>query len=189
MQKNTRQSVLQLVQMAMLAAISVVSISIVRFPLLAAAPYLEYDIADVFILIGTMLFGPIPGLLILTVASVVQALTVSASSGIVGLVMHLAASGVLVLVSGIFYKKCKKKFWALVVGLILGTVAMVLLMIPLNLTLTVYYNGVPYEAMKAAIWPVIIPFNAMKGGLNSLFTILVFPPLALVLKKTKLLER
>lgn len=47
--------------MAMLAAVAVVSVYFIKFPLLPSAPFLEYDIADVPVLIGTMLFGPSAG--------------------------------------------------------------------------------------------------------------------------------
>ena len=49
----------QIATMAMLAAISIVLVSIVHFPLFPAAPFLEYDPADVPILIGTFAFGPV----------------------------------------------------------------------------------------------------------------------------------
>lgn len=54
----------QLVSMAMLGAISIVLVSVVHFPLIPAAPFLEYDPADIPILIGTFAYGPLAGLLI-----------------------------------------------------------------------------------------------------------------------------
>ena len=46
---------------------------LIHFPIIPAVSFIAYDMADVPVLIGTLLYGPIPGLLILLVASLVQA--------------------------------------------------------------------------------------------------------------------
>ena len=46
----------KLTTMAMLTAISIVLVTFVHFPLLPAAPWMEYDPADIPIFIGTFLF-------------------------------------------------------------------------------------------------------------------------------------
>lgn len=71
----------QLVSMAMLGAISIVLVSVVHFPLIPAAAFLEYDPADIPILIGTFAYGPLAGLLMTIVVSIIQGVTVSAQSG------------------------------------------------------------------------------------------------------------
>ena len=43
----------------MLTAISIVFVSVIHFPLFPAAAFLEYDPADIPILIGTFAYGPI----------------------------------------------------------------------------------------------------------------------------------
>ena len=85
-------SVRKLTTMAVLIALSVVLVWFVRFPIFPAAPYLEYDPADIPILIGTFAFGPLAGIAITVVASVIQGLTVSASSGVYGVLMHVIAT-------------------------------------------------------------------------------------------------
>lgn len=50
-QKNRRISTRQLVSMAMLGAISIVLVAVIHFPLIPAAAFLEYDPADIPILI------------------------------------------------------------------------------------------------------------------------------------------
>lgn len=109
MKKNSRQNLRKITVMAMLAAVAVVSVYFIKFPLLPSAAFLEYDIADVPVLIGTMLFGPSAGLVILLITSAIQAFTVSSSSHIIGFLMHFCASGVLVLASGLMYKKSAAK--------------------------------------------------------------------------------
>lgn len=173
----------KLAQMAMLVAISIVSLYVIPlWSIFPSAPYLQYDIADVPVLIGTMLFGPESGLLILGLVSVIQGLTISAGGGWVGIVMHFCASGALVLVSGLIYKKWKTVF-SLIIGLMLGSLSMTAIMIPLNLFLTVRFYGVPYEAVKDLIVPVTIPFNLIKAGLNSVITAIVFSQLNKILKR------
>ncbi len=89
----------QLVSMAMLGAISIVLVSVVHFPLIPAAAFLEYDPADIPILIGTFAYGPLAGLLMTIVVSIIQGVTVSAQSGPIGVVMHIFATGFCALVA------------------------------------------------------------------------------------------
>lgn len=79
--KKIRTDVVALVQMGMLAAIAVVLVMLIHFPIIPAVSFIEYDMADVPVLIGTLLYGPIPGLLILLVASLVQAFTWASTAG------------------------------------------------------------------------------------------------------------
>lgn len=140
MKKSSRQNLRKITVMAMLAAVAVVSVYFIKFPLLPSAPFLEYDIADVPVLIGTMLFGPSAGLVILLITSAIQAFTVSSSSHIIGFLMHFCASGVLVLASGLMYKKIGGKK-GMAAGLAVGSVLMTLVMIPLNLIFTGNLHG------------------------------------------------
>lgn len=95
-----------LVEMALLCAMSLVLMYVVRFSIFPAAPYLEYDMADVPILIGTFLFGPVSGLILTLIVSLLQWITVSIASGWVGAVMHFFATGAFVLIAGLIYKRC-----------------------------------------------------------------------------------
>ena len=133
-----------------------------------------YDMADVPVLIGAMMFGPLAGIAILVVVSTIQAFLLS-PDGWVGLVMHVLASGALVLVSSLFYRRFKT-VWSLIVGLVLGSLCMTALMVPLNYIFTVNFYGTPKEALDALVWPGIIPFNAIKSFGNSAITLLVYLP-------------
>ena len=171
MKKSSRQNLRKITVMAMLAAVAVVSVYFIKFPLLPSAPFLEYDIADVPVLIGTMLFGPSAGL----ITSAIQAFTVSSSSHIIGFLMHFCASGVLVLASGLMYKKIGGKK-GMAAGLAVGSVLMTLVMIPLNLIFTGIFMGTGVEAVVKMLIPAIIPFNLIKACLNSVLTFLLFIP-------------
>ncbi|NLN97988.1 MAG: ECF transporter S component, partial [Eubacteriaceae bacterium] len=49
----------RLTEMAVLAAMSIILVATIHFPIFPAAPFLEYDPADIPIFIGTFMFGPI----------------------------------------------------------------------------------------------------------------------------------
>ena len=85
MSRQTANRTRKLPTMAMLAAISIVLVALIHFPIIPGATFLEYDPADVSILVGTFLFGPWAGLALTAVVSVIQGLTVSAGSGVIGI--------------------------------------------------------------------------------------------------------
>ncbi len=84
------------------------------------------------------------GILLTVVASVIQGFTVSAGSGAYGIIMHIIATSVLVVVSGGIYLVRRTKGGA-IVGLILGTIAMGLVMMVANHFITPAFMGVPTE--------------------------------------------
>lgn len=178
--KNTK--VIKTAIMAMLTALSIVSLYVIRLPLIPAAPFLEYDAADIPVLIGSMLLGPVSGIVTLLAVCLIQALTVSASSGWIGFFMHFIASSVLVLTASLIYKK-KQTTASLIIGLVIGSIAMTAVMIPLNLVFTGIFLGAGVETVVGMLMPAIIPFNLLKAGINSVVTFAVFTPIKSILKK------
>lgn len=170
---QSNQRTKKLVVMAMLVAISVVLVYAIHFPIFPAAAFLEYDPADIPILIGTFAYGPLAGVILTVVASLIQGFTVSAGSGLYGILMHIIATTVLVLVAGGIYRLKHTKGGA-VLGLLAGTVCMGLVMMVANHFITPYFMGVPVEFVDAMLLPVILPFNLIKAGANSIVTFLVY---------------
>ena len=171
-----------LAKLGILAAISVVLVAIVHFPLIPAASFLEYDPADVPILLGTFALGPAAGLLLTVVASVIQGVTVSAASSWYGILMHVIATGTYVLVAGNIYKAHKTKKQA-ILALVCGTLAMTAVMIPANLFITPIFMGAPRAAVAAMLPTAIIPFNLLKAGINSVITFLLYKRVSPLLHK------
>ena len=167
----TQKKTVKLAKMAMLVAISLLLVNI-HFPIFPPIAFMEYDPADIPILIGTFAFGPAAGILITVVTALLQGFTVSAASGLYGILMHIIATGTYVLVAGFIYKFHKGKKSA-VIALIAGTLAMTAIMVPANLTITPYFMGVPVDAVTALL-PFIIAFNLIKAGVNGLITFLVY---------------
>ena len=167
------EGVKKLVVMAMLAAIAVVLVYTIRLSLIPAVNFLEYDPADVPILIAALAYGPAAGLVLTVVVSVIQGLTVSAASGLYGILMHVIATGMLVLVAGGVYRLRHTRGGG-ALGLALGTLAMGLVMMPANHFITPYFMGQPVEVVDALLLPGILPFNLLKAGINSAITFVVY---------------
>lgn len=159
--------------MAMLVAISVVLVYLIHFPIFPAAAFLEYDPADVPILVGTFAFGPAAGFLLTVVTCVLQGVTVSAGSGPYGIIMHLIATSTMVLVAGNIYRVKHTRSGA-AVGLVVGTICWGIVMVIANHFITPLFMGVPVDVVDAMLLPVILPFNLIKAGVNSLITFLIY---------------
>ena len=169
---NTQTQSTKLAKMAMLVAISIVLVAIIHLPILPMVPFLEYDPADIPILLGTFAFGPAAGLLLTFVTAILQGVTVSAQSGAYGIIMHIIATSALTLTAGTIYSKEKTKKRA-VMALVCGTLAMVLVMIPANMLITTRFMGLTLEALMPFM-PWIVLFNLIKAGVNSVVTFLVY---------------
>jgi len=162
----------RLAKMGMLVAISVVLVYLIHFPIFPAVAFLEYDPADIPILIGTFAFGPLAGVLLTVVTSIIQGVTVSAASGVYGILMHIIATSALVITAGLIYSRNKSRKSA-IIGLICGVIAMTIIMIGANMVITPIFMGVP----RSVVWqlmPFIAGFNAIKAGINGLVTFLVY---------------
>lgn len=167
-------NVKKLTFMAMFAALSVVLAALIHFPIFPAASFLEYDPADIPILIATFVLGPAEGLVITAVVCLIQGLTVSAGSGVYGILMHFLATGSYVLVAGILYRVGKRHWKSATVALVAGTVTMALVMVGANLIVTPIFMKVPVSTVKGMILPFILPFNLIKAAANGLVTFLVY---------------
>jgi riboflavin transporter FmnP len=172
----------RLAEMALLSAISLILLVLIRIPIIPTATFLVFDIADVPIIIGSMIFGAGPGVFILLVVSLLQAFVFS-GDGIIGFVMHFFSSGVMIFVLAFIYKKGGKTFKAALWGMVAATISMTAAMIPLNYIITVNFYGIPIDIMNSLIFPAIIPFNLIKGGANCIIAGIIFRLLHPIIKK------
>ena len=179
---TSREKTVRLAKMGMLVAISIVLVYFIHFPIFPAVAFLEYDPADISILIGTFAFGPLAGILLTVVTSVIQGVTVSAASGLYGIIMHVISTSVLVLVSGLIYKYNKTRKGA-VIALLCGVAAMTLVMIGANMIITPLFMGVPRNIVWS-LMPFIAGFNAIKAGINSVVTFLLYKRISGFLHRT-----
>lgn len=166
--------------MAMLAAISVVLVILIRIPF-PPAPFLVYDPADIPIFIGAFAFGPAAGFVLTIIVSFIQAFVLG-GDGLIGFFMHVVSTGAFVMMAGYIYKRNKTRKNA-VLALICGTIIMTVSMLLWNLLITPIYLGVPREAVIAMLGTVILPFNLLKASINSIVTFLTYKSIARFLHK------
>lgn len=170
-------SVRKLTTMGMMAAISIILVYLIHFPIFPAASFLEYDPADIPIYICTFLYGPLSGFVLTVIVAFIQGFTVSAQSGIIGVMMHIFATGSFAIVAGNIYNRNHTKKNA-VIALIVGSIVMIIMMCIWNIIFTPIFMGVPRSAVMPMILPIIAPFNAVKAGVNSFITFLIYKKIA-----------
>lgn len=170
----------------LLSAISILLSVLIHFPIIPGAPFLLYDPADIPLLIGAFMMGPLTGLSMTAIVAVLMAL-ITGQGGPIGALMHFLSTGTLVCIASLVYMSLRTRKGA-AIGLFLGSLGMTLMMVVANLLLTPIYMGVPREVVLGMIVPAILPFNLLKAGINSGFTFLIYKKVAVFLR-SPLLER
>ena len=154
--------------MAVLTALAVVLACTIHVPYFGAG-FLEYSPSDVPVLIASFMYGPVWGLVITAIVSLIQGLTVSAGSGWIGIAMNFLSTGIFVLSAGLIYK-FKHDIKGATIGLVVGFVSGVVTMILWNILITPLYMKVPRETVLAMIPTVFLPFNVLKYAGNAAMT-------------------
>lgn len=173
----------KLVLLAMLTALAYVTV--VVFPRIEVAGFLRYEPKDVIIVIGGFLLGPAASVIISVLVSLIEMLTIS-NTGFYGFIMNALSSCAFALPAALIYKK-KHTLPGAVIGLLIGSVAAVVTMLLWNYIITPWYLQWPRSAVVPMLLPIILPFNAIKSGLNSALTLALYKPLVLTLQKARLL--
>lgn len=173
----------KLTMLAMLAACAYIVMVLVRIPVVL---FLKYEAKDVVIVIGGFLFGPLSAFLISLVVSLVEMVTVS-DTGIIGMIMNVLSTCSFACVASAIYKK-KHTMTGAIIGLISGVVTMCVVMLLWNYLITPLYMNVPRTEVIKLLIPAFLPFNLIKGGLNTAFTLLLYKPLVRALRKTGMIE-
>jgi len=162
----------KITSISILVALSIIAGYFIHFPILPQAPFLLYDPGSVFLLIGAFKLGPKSGIVMCFITAILFAL-ITGQGGPYGALMNFIATGTLVFVSSQIYLLYHTKKGA-VLGIILGTLAMTLVMIPANLIITPIYLGVKREIVVKMLIPVIIPFNLLKGAISGFLTFILY---------------
>ena len=183
MKDSSRFSVKKLVLLAMLAAVAYVIVSIVRIPVVG---FLSYEPKDVIITIAGFILGPMASFLISFLVSALEMVTIS-QTGPIGALMNLISTCSFACTAALIYKR-RHTIAGAVMGLLCGMVAMIAAMLLWNWLITPLYMGVSREQVEGMLLPMFLPFNALKGGLNCGFTLLLYKPLMAVLRRTGLVS-
>lgn len=179
-------NVRQLVILGMFCALAYAVMLLSKMIPISVAGFLTLDFKDVIIAIASLLFGPIPGVIISVIVSFIEMITVS-STGPIGLLMNILATCSFVVPMSIIYKN-KKKLSGAIAGAIAGVLCMTVIMILWNWLITPLYMGVPRETVVAMLLPVFLPFNLIKAAMNAAATVLLYKPVVTALRKAKLLS-
>ena len=167
----------KLTAIGILTGLSIVLVFLIRFPIFPSASFLEYDPADIPILLVAFAFGPVAGITSTVIASIIQGITVSSHSGLYGIIMHVLSTGSYVLTAGLIYYFKRDRLGGCI-GLFTGVIISAITMAFANLAITPMFMGVPIEAVKQMLFPVIIPFNLLKSGINGLIVFSIYKPIS-----------
>ena len=167
--------------LAMMAALAYVVMLVGRVPIVL---WLKYDPKDVVIAIAAFIYGPMAGVGISIVDSLIEMLTAS-DTGIWGFIMNVLSTCSLVVPAALIYHR-HHTIKGAVLGLIVGSVLCVAAMLLWNWLVTPFYMGQPLEAVEELLIPYFLPFNAFKASVNSTLTVLLYKPVVTALRKAKL---
>lgn len=168
---------------AMLTALAVAAVWICRIPIVL---FLKYEPKNVILTIGGFLFGPMMALVVTVASALIEMITVSDTAGW-GLLMNILASGSFAVLASLAYRK-KRTLTGAVIGLIGGTILSTAMMLLWNWLVTPLYMGIERADVIKLLVPYFLPFNALKGSLNSSLTLLLYQPAVTALRHSGLLR-
>lgn len=181
MQTNTRKLSASGLICAMAYIVMVLSKSIPE-----VAGFLQFDAKDVIIVTGGFILGPVHALVISIAVSLLELMTVS-NTGIIGMIMNIISTASFCWTASLIYSR-SRNFKTAVASLIIGTIALTAVMLLWNYYITPLYMKVPRETVAAMLPTVFLPFNLVKGLINSGLTLLLYRPLSKALSKTGLIK-
>ena len=170
----------QLVTMALMCAIGTL-LSFIEFPLLPGVTWLKFDASNMPAMVAGFAYGPAGGVAVGIVTAIIHGLLMA---DFTGALMNILVVTCFVLPAALIYKK-KRTYKFAIIGLVFSIIAGVIGSIIGNLLLTPSWLGVPFDAVVALIIPVLIPFNLLKGLLNSVITLIVYKSISNIIAPKK----
>ena len=173
--------------LALLTAIAYILASIIRIPLVPAAGFLGYEPKDVLLVIAGFIYGPLAPLAMITIIAILEGVTTS-FLGPVGIPMNFIASAAFNIPAAMIYAK-RRTLSGAAIGLAVGTIATTAFMMLWNYILTPVLMGWPREQVVAILVPGIMPFNLIKGILNSALAMLLYKPTRKALEESRMIPQ
>lgn len=155
----------------MLCAIAYGAVVVGRIPIVL---FLKYDPKDIIIAISGLLFGPLTSFFVAFIVSLAEMFTIS-ETGILGFIMNIISSCSFACTAAFVYKR-KHTSSGAITGLLCGWGCMVCVMLLWNYLVAPLYMGCSREAVIELLLPAFLPFNLIKGGLNTAITLLLYRP-------------
>lgn len=167
----------KLVLLAMFSALAYATMFVFRIKV----SFLTFEAKDAVITIAAMSLGPLAGLVISLVVTLLEMVTVS-DTGFYGWIMNFSAAAVFSTVASLFYRRIRK-VWGAIVGLASAVASMTVVMLILNLVITpIFSTNLPVETVMEMIPPLLLPFNLTKATLNSALVMVLYKPISTALK-------
>ena len=183
MTNSKKVDIKKLTVLAMFVAMAYLCLYVFKFKV----QFLSLEIKDVFITMSGFIFGPLTAVGVAFVESLLEMITVS-DTGPYGAIMNFAGSATFAGTASLIYKY-KKNLLGALIGLVSAVVLMTGVMIVLNIFITPLYMKAPREVVISMIPTLLLPFNLVKGSLNSAFVFLLYKPLSEALKGMGMLPK
>lgn len=186
---NQKSKIKQLTFMALFATIATV-VMFLEMPLPFMPPFLKLDFSGAVVLIGALILGPVQGVAIALVKSLIHVF--SSSTGGVGELADFLMTGAFVFVVSSIYHRLKSKKGT-IIGCGAGIAAITIVGVVANkfLIIPFYSNIMPIEAIVSACGAVnpligsidgyllfgVVPFNVLKGLVLSVVGVYLYKKL------------
>ena len=174
----------RLTVLAMLTALSFAAVALIRIPVVL---FLQYEPKDVLLTIGGFLFGPLAGAAMSLAVALVEMVTIS-GTGFIGMIMNVLSSCLFVCTASLIYQR-KKTLSRAILALLTATLVTTAGMLLWNYLITPLYMHIPRSDIAGMLLPVFLPFNLLKGGLNTAFTMLLYKNVSAALRAAHLLPK
>ena len=171
----------------MLTALAYAVMALFKLIPINIAGFLTCDLKDVIIAICGFMFGPIPGVIVSVIVSLIEMITIS-STGPIGMLMNIISTCAFIVPAAIIYRS-NRKFSRALIGLVVGIFCMTAVMILWNWLITPLYMGVSREEVVSMLLPVFLPFNLIKAAINAALTLLLYNPIVTALRKANLVAK
>ena len=147
--------------------------------------FLTFDIKDSVIALGGLVFGPVSGVTISLLVSLIE--MIISETGPIGFVMNFISSAFFAGTASLIYK-FKRTFNGAIVGLFSAVGATTAIMLLMNLFLTPIYQGVPRSVVIQMLPTLFLPFNFAKTLLNAAIVMLIYKPVVMALRNARIIE-
>lgn len=178
----------RLVVIALFCAIAYLAVFVFRIS--GIGGFLTFDVKDAVITLGAMVFGPIVGIVISFVVALFEMVSFS-GTGPWGALMNFVSSAVFAGCASAIYRYfpvIKRRVSGALIGLGSGVVIMTAVMMLLNLLITPIYLNVSVEMVKSLMFPLLLPFNAIKSILNASLVMMLYKTVSSSLKRMGIVE-
>lgn len=166
-----KHSTKKLTAAAMLCALAYGATAVGRVPLVL---FLKYDPKDIVLAVSGLIFGPSAACAAAVTVSFAELLTVS-ENGVLGFLMNVISSCSFACTAALIYRR-RRTFAGAAAGLLCGWGCMVVMMLLWNYLIAPVYMGCSRQAAAELLLPVFLPFNLLKGGLNTAGALLLYKP-------------